>query len=137
VLHGLELVERLAADAPRRGVGRDEIGVLPLELLQFAEQTVVLGIGDDRPILHVVRPVVPPDLFTQRFDALLRVPSRLRVHSVKLRHPSIANEGRRRLVAAVALLFSQPASSSRAVAHTSSNMSSVSVPVNVFCWLGW
>src|SRR5690349_10448626 len=42
------------ADAQRRRVGGAKLGVRALELLQFAEQLVVLLVGDDRPVEHVI-----------------------------------------------------------------------------------
>ena len=46
VLDGREPFGRAAADALRRRVGRDEIGMLGLERLQLAHQRVELGVGD-------------------------------------------------------------------------------------------
>ena len=46
VLHLLELLERLAAHALGRRVGRAELGVLGLERAQLVEQGVVVGVRD-------------------------------------------------------------------------------------------
>src|SRR5439155_6138439 len=50
----LERRRRLRADALRGAVGRAELGMVGLELLQLAEQAVVLGVGHLRLVEYVV-----------------------------------------------------------------------------------
>src|SRR2546425_8282535 len=65
-----ELLRRCGADAVRGTVGRAELGVLGLELLQLAEQAVVLGVRDLRMVEHVIRVIgaldEPPQLGSPR-----------------------------------------------------------------------
>src|SRR3989454_8335747 len=65
-----ELLRRRGADAVRGTVGRAELGVLGLELLQLAEQAVVLGVRDLRMVEHVIRVIgaldEPPQLGSPR-----------------------------------------------------------------------
>src|SRR5439155_383642 len=62
----LERRRGLRADALRRAVGGAERGMLGLELLQLAEQAVVLGVGQLRLVEHVIGVVCaleePPQL---------------------------------------------------------------------------
>jgi hypothetical protein len=59
-------------DAARRAVLGRELGVALLELAELPEQRVVLRVGDLRPALDVVQPIVPPDLREQGLHALGR-----------------------------------------------------------------
>jgi len=52
-------------------LGRDELGVLPLQLLELTEERVVLGVRDLDTPLVVVELVVPEDLSTQPVETLL------------------------------------------------------------------
>jgi hypothetical protein len=65
--------DRLGADALRRRVGRDELGVLGLERLQLAVQRVVLVVADLRVVEDVVAMCVVVELRAQLVDACLRV----------------------------------------------------------------
>ena len=58
----------LVADALRRRVGRDQLGVLGLERLQLAEQRVVDVVADLRVVEDVVAVVVVRDLLAQLGD---------------------------------------------------------------------
>ena len=57
------------ADALGGGVGRDEIRMGVLQRLQFAEEAIVLGVCDLRPILHVVAVAVVVEQRAQLFGA--------------------------------------------------------------------
>ncbi len=48
-------------DALGRGVGGAQVGETLLEVLQLAEQPVVLGVGDLRRVRFVVQPVCADD----------------------------------------------------------------------------
>ena len=56
-----EVARRLGAHALRRRVRRRQVGIRLLQLLQLAEQAVVLGVGDLRRIGDVVEIVVVLD----------------------------------------------------------------------------
>ena len=64
-----ELDLRLCADALRRRIRAEELGIARLEFLQLAKKTVVFGVGDERLVERVVLVVVPLDLFAQRDGA--------------------------------------------------------------------
>ena len=61
----LELRDRLAADALRRRVGRDELGVLGLDRAQLVEQRVVLVVADLGVVEDVVAVAVVVELLAQ------------------------------------------------------------------------
>ena len=63
--HLRERVERRAADALRRRVGRDQLRMLLLERLELAVERVVLGVVDLRPVEDVVEIRVPVDDLAQ------------------------------------------------------------------------
>ena len=69
---GLELVERRGTHALGRRVGRQELGVLDLEVAQLVQQRVVVGVRDVRVVEDVVAAVVVLDLAPQLGGALLR-----------------------------------------------------------------
>ena len=71
VRHLLELRERLGADALRRRIGREELGMLRLEVPQLVDQLVVLGVGDLGVVEDVVAVVVVVELLAQFLHALL------------------------------------------------------------------
>jgi hypothetical protein len=50
-------------------VGRDEVGVLRLEVAQLALEPVVLVVADLRAVEGVVEPLVPADLLAELVDA--------------------------------------------------------------------
>ena len=52
--HRLETVQHLAEHALRRRVGGQQLGMRGFDVLQLAEQSVVLGIRDRRRVEHVV-----------------------------------------------------------------------------------
>src|SRR6202011_3619785 len=54
------------------GVRRDQLRVLRFQLLQLAEERVVLGVGDLRLVEHVILPVCAVDARAQFQDASLR-----------------------------------------------------------------
>src|SRR5215210_201920 len=70
----LELVERLAADALRRRVRREQLGMIFFDPSQLAQQVVVVGVGDLRVVEDVVAVVVvgdlPPELLGSLLDGL-------------------------------------------------------------------
>ena len=51
-------LDRLAADALRGTVGRDELGMRRFQLAQLGQQLVVLLVGDRRRGVDVVAPIV-------------------------------------------------------------------------------
>ncbi len=53
--------ERLPADPLGGGIGRDQLGMGGFELLQFAVEGVVVGVGDLGGVEHVVAILVMPD----------------------------------------------------------------------------
>ena len=63
-----EPLDRLVADALRGAVGRDQLGMLGLELLEPLHQPVVLEVGDLRRRLDVVFPVVVADFLAEPGD---------------------------------------------------------------------
>ena len=72
VAHRRQLLRRRAADALRRRIGRAQLGMLLLQLGEFAKQAVVLGVGDLRRVLDVVQAVMPLELGAQPRHALLQ-----------------------------------------------------------------
>ena len=69
--HLTELVRRRRADALRGGIGSDQVGMLCFQMLQLAQQLVVLGVGDYRRIEDVVAVVVVVDFGAEFFHAFL------------------------------------------------------------------
>jgi len=68
-----EARERLRGLPPyalRRAVGRDELGVLRLQVAELALETVVLLVGDLGPVEDVVEPLVAADLVAKTLDAV-------------------------------------------------------------------
>jgi hypothetical protein len=59
--------------APRRRVGRDELGVLALQRAELTHQRVVLPVGDRRAVEHVVAVVVLLELLGELGVTLQRV----------------------------------------------------------------
>jgi hypothetical protein len=76
VLDDAEGFRWLAAHPLRRRVGRDQLGVARLQVLELAHELVVLGIADLRVVQGVVAVIVEGDLSAQLFDACL---GRLRI----------------------------------------------------------
>ena len=70
VRHRPEGSHRRAADALRRRIGREQLGMLGLQRLEFAEQRIELGVGDRRRVEHVVAVVVAFDGLAQPSRAL-------------------------------------------------------------------
>ena len=62
---GRELLGRLLADPLRGAVGRDQVGVLVLQVLQLPLEAVVLRVRDLGRAAHVVELLVPPDLLPE------------------------------------------------------------------------
>ena len=56
------------ADALRRAVGRNQIGIFRFERFQSFEQFIKLEIRDFRRVFLVIKLVVPVDFGAQRFD---------------------------------------------------------------------
>src|SRR5688500_14982447 len=54
VADGRKAVSRPAADALRRGIDGNEVGVIALEILELAQQRIELGVGDFRRGLDVI-----------------------------------------------------------------------------------
>ena len=71
VRHLLELRERLGANALGRRVGREELGMVGLDIPQLVHQLVVLGVRDLGIVEDVVAVVVVVELLAQLFHALL------------------------------------------------------------------
>jgi len=69
VAHLAKLGKRRRADALRGRIGRDELGMRGLERLQLGEEPVILGVGDLRRVLDVVKPVMALDRPAQLRDA--------------------------------------------------------------------
>jgi hypothetical protein len=67
---GGELFPRLAAHPLGGRVGRAQLGVLSLQLLELAVQSIVGGVADDGVIEHVVTVVVVANLLPQLLDPL-------------------------------------------------------------------
>ena len=65
-----ESLARLAADALRGGVGRDQFGMFGFELLQLDHELVEFGVGDFGIVENVVAVLVVADFLPQRFDLL-------------------------------------------------------------------
>ncbi len=61
-------VERLPGDPLGRGVVRDQIGELLLQVLQLVEEAVVVRVGDIRTVFDVIEIVVVADLGSQLGD---------------------------------------------------------------------
>src|SRR4029077_1581323 len=59
---------RLAADALRGRVGRDQVGVIGFQLLQLIHELVELGVRNFRRVEDVVQIFVAADFFPKRFD---------------------------------------------------------------------
>ena len=70
VLDGREAVDRPPGDALRRRIGRDEIGMLGLELLELVQQPIELLVGDLRIVVDVVALFVMADRVAKLADAL-------------------------------------------------------------------
>ena len=66
--HLRQLLDRLVADALRGAVGRDQFGVLGLQLLEPLHQAVVFQVADFGRRLDVVLVVVVADLVAKRGD---------------------------------------------------------------------
>ena len=60
---------RLAADALRGRVGRDELGVVGLEPLELVHERVVFGVGNFGRVEDVVEVLVVAQLMAQSFCA--------------------------------------------------------------------
>ena len=65
MLHGLELLQRLAADALGRGIGRDEVGKLLFQVQQLVVKPVIFAVADGRLRQHVIGVVVPADFLDE------------------------------------------------------------------------
>ena len=95
MLDGLELRERLAADALTRRIGRDQVGEILFEIQQFVIEAVVSLVGDGGPRLDVIGVIV-----AAKFGGELRVAGfglcvshRVNVKSVAVNLPQRENEG--------------------------------------------
>src|SRR5712691_5263926 len=66
-----ESLAGLAADSLRGRVGRDQFGMLGLQLLEFVDQFVEFGVADLGIVENVVAVLVVADLVAQGFDLLL------------------------------------------------------------------
>ena len=64
-----ELRRRLRPDALRRRVRVGEVGARGLQRQQFAEERVVLRVGDERSVENVIAVVVEAQLLAQLADA--------------------------------------------------------------------
>ena len=65
MLHLLELLQRLAADALAWGIGRDKLGKLLLQVQQLVIKPVIFAVADGRLREHVIGVVMPADLLDQ------------------------------------------------------------------------
>ena len=68
VRHLDETLARLAAYALGRGIGRQQLGTLRLQIAQFPHQCVVFGVADSGLVQHVVQALVMAQRFAQLFD---------------------------------------------------------------------
>ncbi len=59
---------RFAANPLRGRVGRDQLGMSRLELLQLVHHAIEFRVADLRIVEHVIAILVMPDLFAQSFD---------------------------------------------------------------------
>ena len=59
--HRYKPLQRATEHTLRRRIGREQLGVARLQVLQFTEQTVVLGVRDLRLVEFVVAPGVVRD----------------------------------------------------------------------------
>ena len=73
MLHLLKLAQGLPAHALGRGVGRDELRVLRLQLFKPLHEHVKVIVGDDGRVLHIVKAAVIIDLPAELVDFLLYV----------------------------------------------------------------
>src|SRR6266481_6103186 len=64
---------RLAADALRRRVRRDQLRALGLQALQLLHEAVKLGVADLRRVQHVIKVLMATDLFAQFLDRALNI----------------------------------------------------------------
>ena len=65
VTHRLEAVDRLAANALARRVGRAQLRVRGLEVEQLTVKLIVLAVADRRLCLDIISPVMPTNLIGQ------------------------------------------------------------------------
>ena len=63
--HRLEAVDRLAANALARRVGRAQLRVRGLEIEQLTVKLIVLAVADRRLCLDIISPVMPTNLIGQ------------------------------------------------------------------------
>ena len=70
---GVKSVDARRADLVRDGVLDVQFGMLGLDGAQLTDQRVVVGVGDRRRVVHVVRLVVRGDLDAQSRGALGRL----------------------------------------------------------------
>ena len=66
MMHGRQLGGRLAADTLGRRCGGDQFGMLGLQRLEFAKQTIVLGVRHRRRVEHIVGVIMTLQLRAQR-----------------------------------------------------------------------
>ena len=70
--HRLEAVDRLAANALARRVGRAQLRVRGLEIEQLTVKLIVLAVADRRLCLDIISPVMPTNLIGQFIMPLSR-----------------------------------------------------------------
>ena len=68
-MDALEFLQGAAADALRGRVGRNQVGELAFQRLQFGNETVILAVGNFLPGLDKVQMVVVADLIAQLGNA--------------------------------------------------------------------
>ena len=72
MLDGLEPFDRAAGDALGRRIGRDEIGMIRLEMLEFVQEPIELLVGHLRVVVDVIALLVMPDGIPESLEAFLR-----------------------------------------------------------------
>ena len=73
MLHLLKLAQSLPTHALGRGIGRDKLRVLCLQLFELLHEHIKVIVGDDGCILHIVKAAVIVDLSAEFVDFLLYV----------------------------------------------------------------
>jgi hypothetical protein len=71
VLCLLQTLTRFPADSLRRRIWRQILRMRLFQLLQLAQKLVVFGIGDLRPVEHIIEVFVALNLFPKPLDILL------------------------------------------------------------------
>ena len=73
VAHFDESFARLSSNTLSGRIGREQLGMLGLDLLELAHHGVVLGVADFRLVQHVIQMFVMTQRLAQFFDFLFQV----------------------------------------------------------------